>query len=335
MKLSIIIPLYNSGKFLSKCLDSLIHQDIATKDYEILIINDGSTDNSLNISSEYAEKHTNIFIHSKVNGGVGSARNKGLSLAKGEYIYFIDPDDYLSSNVLKTLLETAKSNTLDILTFESEPTTETSLLYASTETDNLKLSPITNGIDYIAKNRYQNEVWWYFIKKTFIEETKIRFIEGRWMEDAIITAQLFLKAKRMANLPIDAHRYLQVDGSAMTNKEPSHYLKIIDDNRNAAIIFESLIEDLKLRKANPDSIKRIRIRQQSFVFFMMVRMLKSTISLNEVKTVINEVSKTNAYPLDAFLSNDYKGISYALLVNLFNKKSLYFLLFKIFNPILK
>jgi len=336
VRLSIIIPLYNSEKFLSRCLDSLLlHQDIDLNDYEILIINDGSTDNSLKLATTYAKKYANLLVYTQVNGGVGSARNKGISLAKGEYIYFIDPDDYLASNVLLILLNTAKDNELEILTFKTKTTTDTNLSSSNSAAVDTQKLEVYNGIDYIATHQYRNEVWWYIVKRSFINKTKIKFIEGRWMEDAILTAQLFLKANRMANLALDAHRYILVEGSAMTNKEPSHYLKVIDDNRNAAIIFESLLEDLITRNANPNCVARLRARQQSFVFFMMVRMLKSTIKLKEVKVIINELAKTNAYPICAFIGHDYEGFSYALLTKIFNNKPLFYLTFNICNPILK
>ncbi|WP_369998211.1 glycosyltransferase [Winogradskyella sp.] len=335
MKLSVIIPLYNSGHFLSRCIGSLLNQDIDINDYEVLIINDGSTDNSLDIALEFANNHSNVFVHNKANGGVGSARNKGISLAKGEYIYFIDPDDYLAANVLHTIISEAKNNSLDILTFLSKSTTKPKLFETRTENINLQDFKITNGIDFIASNRYQNEVWWYIIKRSFIEDSGIKFIEDRWMEDAIITPQLFLNAERVAKLPIDAHRHLIVEGSAMKSKESAHYLRVIDDNRNAAMVFESLINDLKEKSANADCIKRLRVRQQSFVFFMMVRMLKSEISLNRVKKTMDQLSSTGAYPMDSFVSVDYKGFNYVVLTKLFNNKELFYILFKIFNPFLK
>lgn len=336
MKLSVIIPLYNSGHFLSKCIASLINQDINKDDYEILIINDGSTDKSLDVAKQIAENYTNVNVYTKPNGGVGSARNKGLDLSKGKYIYFIDPDDYLAPNVLKNLVSTAESNALDILTFLSKPTKDSNLFNEVPDNKNIELSKVYTGIDYIANNRYQNEVWWYIISKSFIDNSNIRFIEDRWMEDAIITAQLFTSAKKMAKLPLDAHRHLIVEGSAMTSKEPEHYLKVIDDNRNAAVVYESLIKDLERNNANIDCINRLRTRQQSFVFFMMVRMLKSTIGIERVKHVLNELSSsTRAYPMTSFVGSDYKGIMYSILTKLFNNKKCYYTLFKVFNPLLK
>jgi len=335
MRLSIIIPVYNADKFLSICLDSLLTQDISQTDYEVLIINDGSKDNSLSIANSYSDKHTPVKVHTKVNGGVGSARNFGLSVAKGTYIYFIDPDDYLSKNVLKTIISQAEISSLDILTFTSKPTTDSSLYHSESNKVGLELSVILNGEDYIANNNYKNEVWWYVIKREFIEETKITFIEDRWMEDAILTAMLFLKANTIANLPIDAHRHLIVEGSAMTNKEPSHYLKVIDDNRNAAMVFQSLIENLERNNANPKCIIRLRNRQQSFVFFLMVRMLKSRITKAQAKKTMDEVSNSSAYPFSVFPGNDYHGVAYILLTRLFNSKQRFFLLFRLFNPLLK
>lgn len=335
MKLSIIIPLYNSGHFLPTCLDSLFKQDLKESDYEILIINDGSTDNSLDIALAYANKHSNVKIHSKVNGGVGSARNVGISMAKAEYIYFIDPDDYLASNVLGTLLQTADENDLDILTFKSRQTKDSGLYHTTPDLSNMALHGIVNGIDYIASKRFQNEVWWYFIKLSFLKDTEVRFIEDRWMEDAILTTQLFINAKRMSHLPLDAHRHLIVEGSAMTSKEPIHYLNVIDDNRNAALVFESMIDDLEEKVVSAKCIKRLRTRQQSFVFFMMVRMLRSTIKLKDVKATMSQLSQTNAYPLNIFPGEDYKGWAYRFLVKLFNSKKRFYFLFRVFNPVLK
>lgn len=336
MKLSIVIPAYNCSNFISLCLDSLLSQGIEHEAYEVLVINDGSTDHTLTIANSYSKKYKQIKVYDKVNEGVGSARNMGLNLAKGAYVYFIDPDDYLAKDVLATILQQAEHNNLEILTFNSQPITDSSLLHASPNKLDLELSAILTGERYIAENNYNNEVWWYIIKRDFILQTKIKFIEDRWMEDAILTAQLFLKAKRIAHYPINAHRHLIVEGSAMTSKEPSHYLRVINDNYNAALVFNSIIKELINQPyANANCIARLKSRQQSFVFFMMVRMLKSTITLKAIQPKLNTLKAVNAYPLTAFLGKDYKGISYATLVLLFNNKRIYYLLFRVFNPLFK
>jgi glycosyltransferase involved in cell wall biosynthesis len=333
LKLSIIIPVYNVEKYITRCLDSLVNQNLEACDYEIIIIDDGSKDNSLSIAKLYSAKYENIYIYSQENKGVGAARNKGLELAKGDYVYFIDADDYLASNVLKTILSYCVED-LDILTFLSRGTTESNLKESVTNKKSLLAIKYADGIEYIANNKFNNEIWWYIINKAFLIKTGIRFIEGRWMEDAIFTATIFLKANAVVNLPIDGHRHVVVPESAMTSKKPSLYLKIIYDNANAAIVYQSLIQNTP--NNNEESmrcINRLKTRQQSFVFFMMVRMLQSTIKINEIKKILVNLEKAGAYPLNSFLGQDYNKVSYKFIVRIFNHKYMYYVLFKIFNSV--
>jgi len=100
MKISLIIPVFNVDQYLSRCLDSCIHQDLIPDEYEIIAVNDGSTDRSLTILREYEQKYSNIKVIDKPNGGLSSARNTGLSVAIGDYIWFIDSDDWIKENSL-------------------------------------------------------------------------------------------------------------------------------------------------------------------------------------------------------------------------------------------
>ncbi|MCL6294927.1 glycosyltransferase family 2 protein [Jejuia spongiicola] len=335
MKLSIIIPVYNVEKHIARCIQSLLSQGLNAIEYEIIIVNDGSKDNSVEIAKGFQSKHSNVFVFNKENSGVGSARNFGLDVAKGTYIYFIDPDDYLANNTLKLILDCIEINDLEVLTFLSKGTENTNLYDSTTNiSENLSISKIS-GTNYIGNNGYKNEVWWYIIKKEHLNKIGLRFIEGRWMEDAIFTANLLINTSKAAHLPIDAHRHVKVKGSAMTSKEPSHYLKVIYDNANAALMYKPLIESIKRNEENEACLERLKARQQSFVFFLMIRILKSTIKLKEVKKIIKNMNKINAYPLNSFLGNDYNGFIYTLLVKLFNIKSVYYFLFLVSNPLLK
>ena len=336
MKLSIIIPLYNSEKYIQGCLGSLLKQKLKQNEFEIIIINDGSTDHSLDIVKKFEDKYSNIFVFTKKNGGVGSARNKGISLAKGKYIYFIDPDDYLASDVLKTIIDCAEKKELDVLTFLSKKTDSQSLKDSFSNIAKTSCTSILNGTDYVANHGFKNEVWWYVIKRQFLQDLNIKFIEGRWMEDAIFTAELIIKANKMAHLPIDVHRHVTVKGSAMTSREPEHYKKVIYDNANAATAYHKIIETLEYTdNINKECLQRLKTRQQSFVFFMMVRMLKSTMKLTEIKKILNEMIQVKAYPLKSFISIDYNGILYIILVKLFNIKTIFYVLFMMFNPFFK
>lgn len=115
MKLSIIIPVYNVEKYLLRCLNSCANQDIASADYEIIIVNDGSPDESKVIAEEFVAKHPNARLINQENGGLSVARNNGLKEACGKYVWFVDSDDWIESNCLNEIVEKMDSGNLDML----------------------------------------------------------------------------------------------------------------------------------------------------------------------------------------------------------------------------
>lgn len=115
MFLSFIVPVYNVEQYVGECLDSLLDQDIPREDYEIICINDGSTDESLAVLRQYADRHTNIRVIDKPNGGVASARNAGFDAARGEYIWYFDSDDLCVPNCLGAIRQQIEENRCDRL----------------------------------------------------------------------------------------------------------------------------------------------------------------------------------------------------------------------------
>ncbi len=321
--LSIIIPCYNMERYLPDCIDSLLNQNLNPAEYEIIIVNDESKDSTLRVANNYAAIHDNIIVIDKKNAGVGAARNTGFDLAKGKYLYFLDPDDYLAKNTMTTILSLMEANDLDILTFHSMPVVKKHEPNSLNIEHGVKELLVQDGISYIANIKHHNEIWWYFIKREFMVNSGVRFIEGKWMEDAILTSELFLKAKRMAHVDCDVHRYRILPTSAMRNKSPEHYNKVIFDNANAAYVYAQLIDSVP--KNHPNSaacIKRLKTRQQSFVFFLMVRLMKSDISVDKIPEMLEGFEKVDAYPLKKFIGDDYHGIGYSFLVFIFNRKYL-------------
>lgn len=100
-KLSIIVPVYNAEEYIEGCVNSLLKQDLSEQEYEIILINDGSTDNSPKLAQKLKEQNNNIVLLSQENKGQSVARNKGMDIAKGKYIMFVDADDKLYPNVIK------------------------------------------------------------------------------------------------------------------------------------------------------------------------------------------------------------------------------------------
>lgn len=121
MFLSMIIPVYNAGKYLAECLDSCTQQDISPDDYEIICVNDGSTDNSLAILNTYAERFSQIRVITQSNAGVSAARNTGMDNAAGDYVWFIDADDVIAPNCLKHLRSKCAETSCDRLGFSMIP----------------------------------------------------------------------------------------------------------------------------------------------------------------------------------------------------------------------
>ncbi len=323
MLLSIIIPCFNMERYLPECLDSLLHQNLHLTQYEVIIVNDESKDGTLKVANYYAAKHSNMIVLDKKNAGVGAARNSGFDVAKGKYVYFLDPDDYLAKETITTILNLMESNDLDILTFQSMSVINKHVPNSTNIERDIKQLEIQDGISYIANKKHLNEVWRYFIKREFMVAAGIRFIEGKWMEDAILTSQLFIKAQRMAHVDYDIHRYRILPTSAMRNKTPEHYNKVIFDNANAAYAYSELISTVsKDHKNSARCIKRLKTRQQSFVFFLMVRLMKSDISIDRIPKMLKGFEEIDAYPLKKFLGEDYHGITYSILVFIFNRKYL-------------
>lgn len=314
MKISFILPTYNMEKYLARCIDSVINQDINKSEYEIIIIDDESKDNSLVIAQDYAIENDNIIIHSKKNAGLGAARNTGLEIAKGKYVFFLDTDDYIVENTISEIITTADNNELDILTFISTMTSMDNLNITST-TSFSKEVDITTGEEYITNNSYRNEVWWYIINRSFLEKISLKFDEGQWLEDALFTAKLFSKAKKMAHLPFDIHRYRIRPDSAVRNKSISHFNKMLIDQEKVIYDFSKLIDTISNDKRH---LKRLKTRQQSFVFFYIIRFIKSDQSLATLKQKLAKFRRYKAYPMVDFIGDEYNGFKYKFISFVFN-----------------
>lgn len=325
MKLSIILPVFNMEKYLHRSIHSLLAQDIPKDEYEIIIVNDESKDKSLAIARELEAAHENVIVCDKKNGGAGAARNSGLDLAKGKYIHFVDPDDYVAENIYKTLVECAERNQLDLLAFDIIKTTDTNLYQTKSIMEELDCNQlqVEDGITYIAHTNYNSACWWYLLNREFLTKTGLRFIEGRWMEDSILTPKLFIKAKRVAKIPLDVYRYMVIPNSAMTSTEPTHYQKLIHDIENATFVFDDILKTIPENGENHIKCKnRIKTRQQSFVFYLLVRLMKSGLPTKYIPKMLYEFKKINAYPLTNFIGEDFNSLGHSFLTFIFNREKL-------------
>lgn len=322
LALSIIIPVFNGEKYIERCVKSVFDQGLDVKKFEILLIDDGSSDNSMLIIKKLVRNHTNINFLQQANKGPGAARNLGMKEATGDYIYFIDCDDYLIRGAFNNILELAQSNDLDVLGFGSKAVFDDQD-YENETKFNFKIEnplDIQNGCNFIAHHNFQNEVWWYLTKRAYIEKTELTFPEGRMLEDVAFTAKLLIQAKKISYIPFKIHCYFRHSESILTISEPTHYQKLIDDYEKAVFDYEKVITLVK--NCSEAAINRVKTRQQSFVFFMIMRFFKSKGSYTELHKSLKRFEEINAYPLYRFIGKDYNSFQLKLMTFICNHKIL-------------
>ena len=216
-KVSIIIYIYNIEKYIIQCLESITKQSL--KEIEIICVNDGSTDNSLNIIKRYGENDNRIQIISQKNRGKSVARNTGVKYSNGEYIYFIDGDNYLDLNALSHLYNKAIQNNLDIVLFDSSPfSTENNLIieeklkfYKNFYSRRYNYSMILNGIELFLKMKqkeeYRSDVCLQFYNKKFYIKVGLSFYPGILHEDILFSLIALLNAKKVIHINQSYYKY--------------------------------------------------------------------------------------------------------------------------------
>lgn len=238
-KFSIIIPVYNVEKFLEKCLNSILNQDY--DDYEVIVINDGSTDNSRNILKNY-ENNKKITIIDEENQGLSAARNNGIKKAKGDYLLFVDSDDYVAPGFLKHLSHLSVNN-YDLIKFQYEEVYEDKNI---SKKDSFKLDKEISGQDYFLEKVETHSpfemAWAYAYNRKFWIKNNYAFREGTYHEDFGLIPLIIIKAKNIYVTSFTGYYYNQINSSIMRN---TNYEKEIKKANDYLIHFDYLYENSK------------------------------------------------------------------------------------------
>lgn len=255
INVSVIVPVYNTEQYLRECLDSLIRQTYSH--LQIILVDDGSTDSSGTICEEYAKNDPRISVVHKENGGQSSARNVGIDLANGKYIYFLDSDDYLKENAIEELVNTAEQESADIVFFESETFVDFG--------DTPGQEAFTNFFNYERKRTYDTknsleqflaleENSEYFVctplhlyKTQYIKNNSIRFTEGIIHEDELFSAQIYLHNGLAAHSHQNLYMRRVRPGSTMTAR--SEEVSLYRYN-SAVTIYYALHDSIKTGNCN-------------------------------------------------------------------------------------
>lgn len=319
--LSIIVPFYNGGNYLERCLYSLLNQGLNPDDHEVLFIDDGSTDDSLNLLAPYLKKYVHIQAFTQKNQGAGAARNHGIRKAQGEYLYFLDIDDYLARESLPFLVDLAIKSKLDILGFDTVLTARIDDFDPAERSIGSKPLKITDGITFIAENTFRNEPWWYLVNRTFLLERNIRFLEGQWMEDTHFIICALLAARRVSKIGFAAHRYVQTPVSAMRSTEASHVLKVMNDIVDFCAEINGVLKDLE-HVRHPrlqECKKRIKVQQEACVYFGIVRAYRAQVPFTKMKDILIQLKDQKVYPLKNFIGDEFNERLQKTTVFIFNR----------------
>lgn len=246
VKISIIVPVFNVEKYLAKCLDSLINQTL--QDIEIICVNDGSTDGSLEILEKYAQKDKRIIVLEQPNKGQGTARNLGLRFANGQYIQFLDSDDYYDLNCCEILFQIMEKSKANVCCFEPHIVYE-SCLHRKAE-DKAYFSLKHNGLhkvipDMIAK--VDCNCWNKIFRMNFLQQNHLTFPEGVHYEDLVFFWKWFPRANTVYFLKQQLINYVRREDSFTSNI----FQKSAEDLKDYITTNYLILDDLKtLEKSN-------------------------------------------------------------------------------------
>lgn len=197
-KLSIIVPVYNVENYIRPCFESIFKQGLDDCDFEVVIVNDGTTDRSLEMISDLIEEHNNITIIHQKNQGLSIARNNGVKASKGEYIFMPDPDDLLIENSLKPILEKALESHADIImadfiTMTNEEIEESNII----QQKDIKITEKTGEQIFMEDlSPYECFVWRSLFRRAYLIEANLRFFPGIRFQDIPFTHECYIKANK-------------------------------------------------------------------------------------------------------------------------------------------
>lgn len=239
--ISVIVPVYNAEKYLKQCIDSVLAQTYPY--YEIILVDDGSTDSSGQICDDYSQRFSNVTVFHKENGGASSARNYGLKRSSGDFLYFLDSDDWIIETALEKMIVCSYKNNADLVFIEATTINEKGEERTG-KYDYHKMYlpsvPSETMSEMMDNKEFHVGTPFFFVRKDVFVNNQLFFLEGVMYEDILMSYQLFSLANRCAHV----HEYIYIrryrSNSVMTNKisERNFY--------SASKVYEALIDFSKI-----------------------------------------------------------------------------------------
>lgn len=250
--LSVIVPVYNEEQFVGACLDSILAQEGVR--IELICVDDGCIDRSAEIAMSYAEADDRVRVLRQENQGLSAARNNGLKLARGSYVYFMDSDDLLAEGSLARAFELCKTNDLDLLCFsfmnffedeevaQKHPETKTGVSMRKATYDPVVVSGPELAASFSQNGDYRVAAWSYVLKKSFLDEFGIEFPQGILYEDGPYATEVYLRARRaMCVNDIWLHRRVRSGSIEHSNITIRHLYGLF----KGALIIQDLLNEIE------------------------------------------------------------------------------------------
>lgn len=310
-KISIVVPIYNVELYLRECIESLVNQNLPSAEYEIILVNDGSTDRSGEIAKEYVDKFDNITFYEQVNQGQAVARNLGLNKAQGEYVMFVDSDDYLEKNILKRMYDEAVANNNDILITGFNVQQKDGDYHNQTD---LKIfNTNLSGADALLQGLNIGSTCTRLYKRELLSNNNIYFKAGIKHEDVYFNIEVYPLAKSIRSLDLYTYNYRWNEGST-------------DRSFDRVNITKGLMSDLEIaRLARETSVAYRNTNKELSAYFLRMSnsLLVSNILAFTTRRVSSErdayISKAKTYGLYPVNgpTNSWKSTLLSKVLNIF------------------
>lgn len=294
IKLSIIVPVYNVEKYLKRCILSIINQDISKDCYEIILINDGSTDSSGEIARSLTSQNDNIRLIEQENRGLSGARNTGLDMARGAYVMFVDSDDTLLPNVVSKILNTAENNNLDVCAYR--------IIYFDAEGNkhNGSIQPfdphkIYDGRYALTHGADIGAVWINLYSREMLEKYQLRFLDKIYHQDVDFNLRMYAYVDRIMFTDIIGYCYCYNDTAISRITSSEKAFKHLSDN----LIIVRHIRDFAEQNYHGKKIKSFyRKHGNSLLVSNMIAVRKSELlTRNDKLRFFEKMKDLNLYPI--------------------------------------
>ena len=313
ISISVIVPVYNSERYLRVCLDSLLDQGLGVDEYEVILVNDGSSDRSPEICSSYKERHPNLRLLTQENRGVSAARNLGLGAARGEWVMFADSDDFVCRGSLRYLLENYCSDGYDGIRFW------TRIRGVGTADVDMDCAGevLFRGSGYGFVERYGLETFCYttLYRRSFLEAKGLRFSPYRIGEDFLFASQFLLADPRICSTSSIVYQYLIHPGSASTSRDRSHARRCAHDHLEVNRLLAGQLRHGDVRTAAPGAYGKGMETIRGKMPLVFSRMLSSDMTAAEFRQAVREQKAVGALPMRRTTGGGMKAFLSRLAVN--------------------